>query len=147
MSASSAGKLYTPELLSLATELASYPLTGEWDYAAEARSSTCGSSIMLGIVADASNRIDRLGLRVSACAIGQAAAAIFARSSAGRTEDDLAGTLGEISAWLAADTAPVPTWPGFAALVAARDYPGRHGALILPWRAAALALSKGDANG
>jgi hypothetical protein len=38
--------------------------------------------------------------------------------------------------------AELPDWPDFSLLEAARDYPGRHGALQLPWRAALDALSK-----
>jgi hypothetical protein len=36
----------------------------------------------------------------------------------------------------------VPDWPGFELLAAARDYPARHGAILLPFDAAIAALEK-----
>jgi hypothetical protein len=35
----------------------------------------------------------------------------------------------------------LPDWPGVEAIAAARDYPARHGAIMLPWTAARDALS------
>ncbi|WP_206520252.1 iron-sulfur cluster assembly scaffold protein [Altererythrobacter sp. BO-6] len=147
MSAGTAGQLYSPTLLSLATELASYPFVGAWEHSGSARSKTCGSSIEIGLELDDRSRIARLGLRVSACAVGQASAAIFAKGGQGFDRADLAGHLAEIGSWLNEPTGAEPTWPGFGPLLVARDYPGRHGALLLPWKAALQALSKGDASG
>ena len=147
MNASAAGKLYTAELLSLATELADYPLAGEWPVTAEARSKTCGSSIRIGIAKDGQGAIDRLGLAVTACAVGQASAAIFARHAAGLHADDILAALREIEAWLLSADAPMPEWPDMDALLAARSYRGRHGAIALAWRAAAEALCKADSSG
>ncbi|KUO54501.1 MAG: hypothetical protein APF78_10545 [Sphingomonadales bacterium BRH_c3] len=147
MSAASAGKLYTPELLSLATELANYPLSGEFSHSGEARSKTCGSSIRVGLETDDRGGISRLGMAVTACAVGQGSAAIFAANACGRNASELATTLRALENWLDSADAPMPDWPGFAALRTARDYPARHGALLLPWRAAAEALCKADGNG
>ena len=36
----------------------------------------------------------------------------------------------------------MPDWPDLEMLAPALPYPGRHGAILLPWRAAADALSK-----
>ena len=147
MSAVGAGKLYTPELLALATTLADYPLAGAWPQNGEARSKTCGSNIRIGIETDDRSRITRIGMAVTACAVGQASAAIFAADAPGRSALDLAEALHEVETWLGSVDAPMPSWPGFAALRAARDYPARHGALQLPWRAAAQALCKVDGSG
>jgi hypothetical protein len=51
-----------------------------------------------------------------------------------------------IAAWLGGD-APLPDWPGLAALAPARAHPGRQEALLLPWKAAAQALSCQAAGG
>lgn len=127
--------LYTPEVLALATGLAAYP----WDEAlpliGSARSKSCGSTVMLGLATDGEGRIERVGIKSSACAIGQAAAAIFAAAAIGRDAADIARAERAIAAWLAGD-APLPDWPGFAAIAPARDYPGRHGAILLAWQAA-----------
>jgi len=47
-----------------------------------------------------------------------------------------------MAAWLGG-AGQMPDWPGLAAIAAARDYPARHGAILLPWRAALDALPPG----
>ncbi len=135
-----AERLYTPELLALAVELARWPARPEAEAHGAARSPTCGSTLALDLDRDAHGRISDLGLTVRACAIGQASAAIFAREAAGQDAPALAAALAEVEAWLA-DAGPLPAWPGFAPLAPARAFPMRHGALLLPWKAAAAALS------
>jgi NifU-like protein involved in Fe-S cluster formation len=143
---SGAERLYTPELLALAVGLAQYPLTDDFPLTGEARSRSCGSTLRIGLALDAQGRIERLGMRVAACAVGQASAAIFAAAAPGKTADDLTATLAALEAWLAGE-GPAPAWPGLDPIVPARAYPGRHGAMLLPWRAALDALSKrGDAG-
>ena len=134
-------KLYSPELLALSASLAEYPLGDEHVRKGEARSRTCGSSIELGLREGEDHVIADVGLRVSACAVGQSAAAVFARAAPGRTLDQIADALSEIEAWLSEPEAALPDWPGFAALQPAREHAGRHEALKLPWRAAISALS------
>lgn len=131
--------LYTPEVLALAIELARHPLTDDLPLRGEARSRSCGSTIALGLAFDAEGAIARVGLRSHACAIGQASAAIFAANAAGVTVGDVRATRTAVAAWLAGEGA-LPEWPGFAAIAAARDYPARHGAVMLPWDAAVEAL-------
>lgn len=140
MTASAAAKLYTPELLALATELAGYPLTAELPLRAEARSRSCGSVVQIGLALGDDARIGRIGMQVSACAIGQASAALLAQAAAGRPAQDIRETADAISAWLAGE-GYLPRWPGIEVLVPARDHPGRHVALLLPWTAACEALS------
>lgn len=53
---------------------------------------------------------------------------------------DLSAAAGEIEQWL--NGGPIPDWPGFEAIAAARDYPARHGAILLAWRAALVALEQ-----
>ena len=136
----SAASLYTPELLALAVELANVPPLDSADTAAEARSPTCGSTLAVDLTLDATARIDRIGMRVRACAVGQAAAAIFARHAVGRDRAAIAATVDALEAWLAND-GPQPDWPDLALIAPAREYPGRHGAILLPWKAALAALS------
>lgn len=137
---SAARRLYTPELLALAVELAKYPAIDGAPLHGEARSPTCGSTLAMSLSVDDAGRIDRLGMRVRACAVGQAAAAIFARHAAGRDRAAVAQTLAQLEAWLAGE-ARAPDWPGLAPIEPARGYPARHGAMLLPWKAALAALS------
>lgn len=133
----SAARLYTPEVLSLAAALAGYPLGDDLPLRGNARSQSCGSMIEIGLALDG-ERIVRLGLRSHACAIGQAAAAIFAGGAEGLTQGEIAAAERQVVAWLAGGA--LPDWPGIAAIAAASAYPGRHGAVLLPWRAALSAL-------
>ncbi len=143
MSAAAGRALYTPGLLALAVELARYPLDPSLPYRGEARSRSCGSTIDLALALDR-GALSAIGLRAQACAVGQAAAAIFAREAVGRSARQLETAEAAIAAWLAG-TGGRPDWPDLAMLEPARDYSARHGAIMLPWRAALAALNKVDA--
>jgi NifU-like protein involved in Fe-S cluster formation len=132
--------LYTPEVLALATSLAAYPWDDALPLKGEARSRSCGSTIALGMDTDPDGRIGRVALKSSACAIGQAAAAIFARAATGRNAQEIQTAERAIASWLAGDS-DLPDWPGLDAIAAARDYPARHGAIMLAWQAARDLLS------
>jgi NifU-like protein involved in Fe-S cluster formation len=131
--------LYTPEVLGLATSLAEFAWDPGLPLKAEARSRSCGSTIALALSLDSAGRVERVGLKSHACAIGQAAAAIFAKSAAGRTLEEIAAGARRIEAWLA-EGGDLPDWPGIAAICAARDYPARHAAIMLAWKAACQLL-------
>jgi NifU-like protein involved in Fe-S cluster formation len=133
-------KLYSPSLLALAASLADYPLTDDFALLGEGRSRTCGSTIAIGLEPDGEGRITRIGMQVAACAVGQSSAAILAGGIGGRSRDDLAAAARGIEAWLEG-AGDLPDWPGIGALTPARDHPGRHGALLMPWKAALDALS------
>lgn len=134
--------LYTPEVLGLAIELARYPLADDLPLRGEGRSKSCGSTILLGLAVDGDGKVARIGVRSQACAIGQASAAIFAAGAMGSDAAQIQQARDAISAWLSDDGA-LPDWPGLATIAAARDYPARHGAVLLPWNAACQALSTG----
>ena len=135
----SSAVLYTPQVLALATGLAAFPLHEELPLRAGARSQACGSTLEIGLRLDRTDRIEALGLRAHACAIGQAAATIFAQSAIGCSRVEIASGLASIAAWLDGQ-GQLPDWPGFAPIAAARDYPARHGAVLLAWRGALDAL-------
>ena len=147
---SAAGKLYTPEVLGLATSLAGFPLLDGLTMRGAARSAACGSALELGLSLRG-GRIDGVGVAASACAIGQAAAAIFVGAAKGKTEADIAAAEAAIAAWLArsavgasvgeGEVAALPDWPGMGAIAAAAAHPARHGAIMLAWRAAADAFA------
>jgi len=138
----SAAKLYTPEVLALATRLAAHPFDPALPFTGTARSASCGSTLAVSLGLDQAGRITALGLRPQACAIGQASAAIFADAAPGRTRAEIAAAADAVSAWLAGE-ADLPDWPGLAAIAPARDFPARHGAILLPWKAALDALPPG----
>ena len=137
----SAGKgLYTPEMLALAMELAASPWDEVLPLRGTARSRSCGSTIDLALATEPAGTITALGLRPHACAVGQAAAALFVRAAKGRNREDIAQSRDALAQWLTG-AGPRPDWPGLENLDAARAYPARHGAILLAWDAALDALS------
>jgi NifU-like protein involved in Fe-S cluster formation len=134
--------LYSPQVLALATGLAAFPHDPAAPLLGEARSPTCGSSVKLSLALDESHRIAAVGVRATACAIGQASAMLFASGAGDRTAEELAAAERQIESWLTGGA--LPDWPGFDALEPARAYPARHGAIRLPWKAALAALASGD---
>jgi NifU-like protein involved in Fe-S cluster formation len=146
MTARPAAKLYSPALLGLATELAEFPLHDTLPLRAEARSRSCGSVIALGLTLAKDGRIEHIGMTVSACAIGQASAALLARGAIGADAARIVDTASTLTTWLAGE-GDLPNWPGLDVLAPALPHPGRHGALLLPWKAACEALSSGAEQG
>ena len=131
--------LYTPDLLALAVELAAFPLDQRAQTLGHARSRSCGS--VIDVSSSTSDELRNIGLKVSACAVGQASAAIFAREALGMTMAEVEDMLAELQKWLdGKQTSSV--LPRLELLEPARLRQGRHEAILLPWRAALDALSK-----
>ena len=141
MASSRAPALYSTELLALAIELADYPFDAAAPAIGHARSRSCGSVIDLS---SSGGSVEDLGLRVSACAVGQASAAIFARESSGMDAAAVAAMVENLGEWLQGQ-APSSILPRLELLEPARPHLGRHEAILLPWRAALDALSKTEA--
>lgn len=137
-----AATLYTVEMLGLATALASIPWNDSLPFQGHARSSSCGSTLRIGLATDAAGRVAAIGVSAHACAVGQAAAAIFAGHVVGLDRAEITEAADQIAAWLAEER-DVPDWPGFGTIAAARAYPARHGAILLAWKAALDALPSG----
>lgn len=135
--------LYTPPVLALAASLAQWPWNSALPLQGTARSKSCGSALTLGLGLDAAGCIAAIGIKAQACAIGQAAAAIFANAATGKRSGEIAAAGDEIRAWLQGD-APRPQWPGLELIEPARTYPARHGAIMLAWQAARELLPTGD---
>jgi NifU-like protein involved in Fe-S cluster formation len=142
MSARRAGAvLYTPEILSLAVDLAEFPLNDSYPLRATVRSRTCGSEVALGMSATPRGEVEAVGARVTACAIGQAAAALYLRAAVGCGAKTHVAMVSSLRAWLSGD-GPLPAWPGLGVLEPVLPHRGRHEAILLPWRAGLDALSK-----
>jgi len=133
-------------MLAAAVELAQYPRLESAPLHGRARSPNCGSSLELDLAVDPHERVAQIGMMVRACAVGQAAAAIFARHARGRSLKEIAAAHHGLIEWLGSD-GPTPHWPDLELIASARDYPGRHGAVLLPWKAAITALSSVPASG
>lgn len=137
--ATRAPPLYTPEILNAATGLANFPWNEALPLRGEARSRSCGSAIAMALSIDAAAQIVQIGIKPHACAVGQAAAHIFASGAGGLTQEAVTASRLSLAAWLAGE-GPPPAWPGIELIAPARAYPARHGAILLAWDAALAAL-------
>lgn len=138
MAAGVTAPTYTREILRLAVSLEPPHELARCDCAAELRSPTCGSTIAIGVMLDEAGRIADLSQRVSACAFGQASAALLAASARGCSRCDIERGLAGLEDWLGGGADP--DWPGASALEPARAKAGRHGAILLPFRALVAAM-------
>lgn len=132
--------LYTTEILRLAASLQETRELEREDGRAELKSPTCGSRITIAVQLDDERRITTISQQVHACAFGQASAALVQQHAAGRAHDEIADALVTISRWLAQEQDEADCWPGLAALSPARTRKGRHGAILLPFRALLAAI-------
>ena len=146
MAQASAAKLYTPRILSLAVELHRYPLTDACTLRAEARSRSCGSVLEAGFALAPDGSVAQVGLRATACAIGQASAVIFAQGATGLGSSAIVQAHDAIARWLEG-AGDQPDWPGLSQLENARAFPARHGAILRGWQAAKLALCNAQPDG
>jgi len=137
--------LYTREILRLAT---SVPHLGPLDPAdgrVELRSPACGSRVSVAVrLADA--RVAALGQSVEACAFGQASAALMGEHAIGRAREEVAVALAALTTWLSGDSDDPGPWPDLAVLAPARPKTGRHGAILLPFRALLAAIDEASAR-
>ncbi|WP_343346134.1 iron-sulfur cluster assembly scaffold protein [Sphingomicrobium sp. XHP0239] len=130
---------YSREILRLAASLPEPVTLSRTDAQVEVRSESCGSIIRLALNRE-DDRVTALSAIVSACAYGQASAALMLNHAAGRSASGIEQALIAIDDWLEGSDALVPDWPGIEVLAPARDRPGRHGAVLLPFRALARAM-------
>jgi len=132
--------VYTTEILRLAASLQEMRELKQEDGRAELRSPTCGSRITIAVELDEERRVRLISQKVHACAFGQASAALVQMHAIGRAHDEIAEALVAISRWLAQEQDEAGDWPGIVALEPARPRKGRHGAILLPFRALLAAM-------
>ena len=106
MAAARAPALYSPKLLALAVELADYPYDPAAIACGTARSRSCGSVIDLS--SSQGDRLETIGLKVTACAVGQASAAIFAREARGMGGEGANGIVMATTPTVDAKVEPTP---------------------------------------
>ena len=134
--------LYTTEILRLAASLQPARDLERVDGRAELRSPTCGSTILTAVTLDEEGKVAALSQTVSACAFGQASAALLEASASGKAAAEVRSALDSLSDWLAGNSDDPGDWPGLSALAPARAKTGRHGAILLPFRALVAAMEQ-----
>ena len=143
MAAGVSGPLYTRDILRLAASIPHVVRFEALEGAIELRSPTCGSRVRVAVaMAMDGDRVASLQQAVEACAFGQAAAALMGAAAQGKTADDVRTAIDGVAAWLGGDDGAVTAWPGLAVLDPARSRAGRHGAILLPFRALLAAIKE-----
>jgi NifU-like protein involved in Fe-S cluster formation len=132
--------LYSRDILRLAAAIPHLGRLDEPQGSAERTSKLCGSRVAVDVVLDGEGRIAALGQEVKACALGQASAAVMASDVVGRTDKDLNEARDALAAYLRGEADEPGRWPGLGVFATARAFPARHGAILLPFEAAAAAV-------
>ncbi|MFT8736740.1 MAG: iron-sulfur cluster assembly scaffold protein [Zymomonas mobilis] len=132
--------LYTRDIIKLATSIPFEERLEIADGQAEKRAPICGSHMACDVCIDDKQHITKIGIEISACALGQASAALMGQNIIGRSLPELKETLRELKAYLAGETEEITSWPSLMALSAARPHSGRHGAICLPFETVIAAL-------
>ena len=135
-----AGPLYTRDILRLAAGIPGQRSFDELGDALVLRSPTCGSRIAMQVTLDGDGWVTSIEQAVEACAFGQASAALLGKSATGVNRAEAEAALARVEAWLGgADGEP---WPKMRVLEPARARRGRHGAILLPFRALVAAIAR-----
>lgn len=133
---------YTREILRLAAAIPYLERFEDLEGATEGRSKTCGSKMRVAVELDWAGRVRRFRQAVEACAYGQATAALMGGHAMGRSAEEVGAALAELEAWLAGKGDLPSAWPGLDVLEPARPRKGRHGAILLPFRALLAAIEE-----
>ena len=133
--------LYTTEILRLAASLPAPRQLDRVDGVSEQRSPACGSTLRLQVQLNEQGRVEAVSQEVHACAFGQASASLLAAKAAGRSSEQVAEALTDLERWLSGSRDDPGSWPGLDALAPARSRRSRHGAILLPFRALAAAMT------
>ena len=129
------GALYTRDILRLAVSIPHQSRLENPDGTAEVRSRTCGSRVAADIRLSDDGQIAELGIEVNACALGQASAAILAAEAIGKSAEEIATARTQLAGFLAGTEDDPGSWDNMEHLCAAKDHPGRHAAIVLPYDA------------
>ena len=132
--------LYTRDILRFASAIPHLGLLADPHGSVDLRSPVCGSRVQLTLRLDPNALVAALGQLVTACAFGQASAALMGAHAIGRSRDDVDQALQQLTRWLAGETETPGSWPNLATLAPARPKTGRHGAILLPFRAFLAAI-------
>lgn len=130
--------LYNQQILRLAASVPFDSRLAEPHGSSEKRSPVCGSRVTVDVSLGDDGRVADVGMRVRACALGQASAALMAANVVGRTPEELAATRDALAAWLAGEGS-VPDWPELDIFAPALPYTARHPSVRLAFEAAAEA--------
>ena len=137
--------LYSNAVLRLAADIPRIGRLNRPHASARRVSRLCGSEVEVDVVIQG-GRVGDLALRVKACALGQASAAILASNAVGARIGDLVQARDALKAMLKTGRpAPKGRFAQLQLLESARAYPARHQSVMLAFDAACEAAEKAGA--
>ena len=134
-------EIYSNALLQLAADIPHAERLASPHASATKVSRICGSELTVDLIFDEGGRIADLGMDVSACALGQASASVFAKNALGADRSEVETARDQLKAMLK-DGGPVPSgrFSELAVLQPAAGYRQRHGSILLAFDAACEAF-------
>ncbi|MGJ8559781.1 MAG: iron-sulfur cluster assembly scaffold protein [Litorimonas sp.] len=135
------GTLYSSDILTLSSTLQNAALDAP-DGTSRKVSKLCGSWVEIDVKVDDAI-VQDVALRVQACALGQASAAILKEQIVGASLDDLVAARDGLRAMLKDEAnPPAGRFARLAMLEGVRGYPARHQSTLLAFEAAVEAVEK-----
>lgn len=137
------GALYSMDILTLSSTLENAALDHP-DGTARKVSRLCGSWVEIDVAMDG-DKVSDVALRVQACALGQASAAILKERIVGSTLAELTEARDALRAMLKNDgQAPTGRFERLVLLEGVRAYPARHQSTMLAFEAAVEAVKMAE---
>ncbi len=127
--------LYQKDLLRLAANARNAERLEEAQGSATVDNPLCGDRITLDVTLKDSE-IERVGYKVKACILCQAAASLIGDKAPGMTVEAAMSAAGEVRGLLAGETGEdALTWPELLAFAPVKDVKSRHECVLLPVKA------------
>jgi len=134
--------LYSARILTLVANLPRAGRLPAPDASAEKTAKLCGSRIVVDVVVE-DGRVADFAQEVSACALGQASAAVLGANVIGADLSELELARDALAAMLKANGPhPAGRFAELAVLEPVKDYPARHASTLLAFEAAVEAVRK-----
>lgn len=128
-------ELYNKEILRLAASLREPAPLDAPDARAAKTSRICGSRVAIEVTFE-KGRVKAYSQEVKACALGQASAALMQDLAIGKTANDIAEAGAALEDLLKnGGMGPIGEWAAYQVFRPARHHPGRHSAILLPFKA------------
>ena len=125
-------ELYTKKILDLTAQISHTGRLPSPQASAHAVARLCGSEIQVDLSLDKKGCVDGFAQEISACALGQACAAIVANHIEGTHVDEIRHVANVMRAMLKeGGNPPTGRWADLAMLEGVRGYPARHGSTLL----------------
>jgi len=138
--------LYSARILTLVANMPRAGRLAAPDASAEKTAKLCGSRIVVDVVVE-DGKVADFAQEVSACALGQASAAVLGAQIIGTDLSELELARDALAAMLKSNgPPPAGRFAELAVLEPVKDYPARHASTLLAFEAAVEAVRKATAS-